>query len=138
MRLFFGLIAAAAFAAAATPMAGAVAGKGPVWSAHYVAAFAPKFGKAAVPYTGDLDLTFNHGVIAGTYRGTSARPDPYRGKTTSVTGGMSHGLIHLRIGAIAMTNGTIAKNGDIDGTATWGGKLFTFVARPRPAPAATH
>ena len=36
--------------------------------------------RKAYPYTGDLKLTFNHGIITGTYSSISARPDPYYGR----------------------------------------------------------
>ena len=35
-----------------------------------------------------LKLTFNHGIISGTYTSTSARPDPYYGRIIQVTGGV--------------------------------------------------
>ena len=76
----------------------AVAGHGPVWSADYVAAYQPTFGTQSVPYTGDLKLTFNHGIISGTYSSISARPDPYYGRIIQVSGGVKGSGINLRIG----------------------------------------
>ena len=114
----------------------AVAGHGPVWSADYVAAYQPTFGTQSVPYTGDLKLTFNHGIISGTYSSISARPDPYYGRIIQVTGGVKGSGINLRIGSISLPNGTIEKDGTIQGTANWNGKLYNFLAKPRPQPAA--
>ena len=111
----------------------AVAGHGPVWSADYVAAYQSTFGTQGPPYTGDLKLTFNHGIITGTYTSISARPDPYYGRIIQVTGGVKGGGINLRIGSISLPNGTIEKNGTIQGTANWNGKLYNFMAKPRPA-----
>jgi hypothetical protein len=127
--LSFALIAALATGAQAL----AVAGHGPVWSADYVAAYQSTFGTQGPPYTGDLKLTFNHGIITGTYTSISARPDPYYGRIIQVTGGVKGGAINLRIGSISLPNGTIEKNGTIQGTANWNGKLFNFMAKPRSA-----
>jgi hypothetical protein len=110
----------------------AVAGHGPVWSADYVAAYQPTFGTQGVPYSGDLKLTFNHGIITGTYTSASVRPDPYYGRIVQVTGGYKSGQINLNIGNISLPNGTIAKDGTIKGTANWNGKLYNFLAKPRP------
>jgi hypothetical protein len=109
----------------------AVAGHGPVWSADYVAAYQSTFGTQGPPYTGDLKLNFNHGIITGTYTSISARPDPYYGRIIQVTGGVKGSGINLRIGSISLPNGTIEKNGTIQGTANWNGKLFNFMAKPR-------
>jgi hypothetical protein len=112
----------------------AVAGHGPVWNADYVAAYQPQFGNTqAAPYTGDLKLSFNHGIITGTYSSISARPDPYYGRIIQVTGGVKGSGINLRIGSISLPVGTIEKDGTIKGTANWNGKLYNFLAKPRPA-----
>jgi hypothetical protein len=118
----------------------AVAGHGPVWNADYVAAYQPTFGTQGVPYTGDLKLSFNHGIITGTYSSISARPDPYYGRIIQVTGGVKGSGINLRIGSISLPNGTIEKDGTIKGTANWNGKLYNFLAKPRPqsTPKPTH
>jgi hypothetical protein len=110
----------------------AVAGHGPVWNADYVAAYQPTFGTQSAPYTGDLKLKFNHGIITGTYSSISARPDPYYGRIIQVTGGVKGSGINLRIGNISLPNGTIGKDGTIQGTANWNGKLYNFLAKPRP------
>jgi len=114
----------------------AVAGHGPVWTADYVAAYQSTFGTQGPPYTGDLKLSFNHGIITGTYTSISARPDPYYGRIIQVTGGMKGSGINLRIGNISLPNATIEKDGTIQGTANWNGKLYNFLAKPRPQPAA--
>jgi hypothetical protein len=109
----------------------AVAGHGPVWSADYVVAYQSTFGAQGVPYAGDLKLSVNHGIITGTYTSISVRPDPYYGRIIQVTGGVKGGGINLRIGNISLPNGTIAKDGTIQGTANWNGKLYNFLAKPR-------
>jgi hypothetical protein len=112
----------------------AVAGHGPVWNADFVAAYQPQFGNTqSPPYTGDLKLSFNHGIITGTYSSISARPDPYYGRIIQVTGGVKGTSINLRIGSISLPNGTMSKSGTISGTANWNGKLYNFMAKPRPS-----
>jgi len=52
------------------------------------------------PWTGDLTLKINaEGIINGTYRSTSSRPDPFRGNIITVTGGLNGKNIHLDFGS---------------------------------------
>ena len=53
----------------------------------------------ALPWTGDLTIRINpEGIINGTYRSTSIRPDPFRGNIITVTGGLSGNNIRLDFG----------------------------------------
>jgi hypothetical protein len=52
------------------------------------------------PWTGDLTLKINpEGIINGTYRSTSTKPDPFHGKIITVSGGLNGKNIHLDFGA---------------------------------------
>lgn len=75
-------------------------------------------------------------IITGTYASISARPDPCYGRIIQVTGGVKGSGINLRIGNISLPNGTIEKDGTIQGTANWNGNLYNFMAKPRPQTAA--
>src|SRR5579863_10025656 len=102
-------LALAAFAGGA---ALAVVGHGSRWSATYVAAYNPLFG-GGVPYSGEMKLTFNQGIISGTYTATSTRPDPLYGRIISVTGTVTHGNINLDVGGMSgfTLRGTLASDG---------------------------
>lgn len=67
---------------------------------HFVVNIMPHNSKS-VPWTGDMTLKINpEGIINGTYRSTSTRPDPFHGKIITVTGGLTGGKnIHLEFGA---------------------------------------
>ncbi len=108
----------------------------PVWSATYVAAYQPQFGRRGVPFTGTMTLRFNHGIISGTYVANSVRPDPLNGRTVLVSGGVSHGQIHLIFQAPAnfTVRGTLAEDAEISGTATINRQFFSFVARVKSVP----
>ena len=69
-------------------------------TAHFIVNIMPHNSKS-VPWTGDMTLKINpEGIINGTYRSTSTRPDPFHGKIITVTGGLSGGKnIHLEFGA---------------------------------------
>lgn len=107
-----------------------------VWSATYVAARQSTFGRRGVPFTGTMVLRFNHGIISGTYVGTSVRPDPLNNRTTLVSGGVSHGQIHLIFQAPAnfTVRGTLAEDGEISGSTTINRQIFTFVAKVKSVP----
>jgi hypothetical protein len=107
-----------------------------VWSATYVAAYTPTFGPNRVPFSGTLKLNFNHGIISGTYVANSVRPDPLNGRTTLVSGGVSHGQIHLIFQAPAnfTVRGTLAENAEISGTATINRRFFSFLAKVKSVP----
>jgi len=99
-----------------------------------VAAFQPHFGHQGVPYTGIMKLTFNHTAITGTYESTSVRPDPMHGRIINVIGTVSEGNVILHIASLSMLNGKIDSSGTIDGTVSWQGKLFNFVAKVKSSP----
>jgi hypothetical protein len=107
-----------------------------VWSATYVAAYQSQFGARGVPFTGTLKLNFNHGVINGTYVAHSVRPDPLVGRTTLVTGTLSHGQIRLTFQAPGgfTVRGTLAEDAHISGTATVRGSFFSFLAKVKSVP----
>ena len=126
---------ALALASAAAAAAFAVVGHGPVWSATYVAAYNPLWN-GGVPYAGDMKLTFNHGIISGTYSAISTRPDPLYGRIINVTGTVQHGNIYLDIGGISgfTVRGTLSSNGEISGTATQKGHMYRFLAKVKSSP----
>lgn len=105
-----------------------------VWSATYVAAFQPTLGTQGVPYSGILKLSFNHGIITGTYQSESVRPDPMYGRIVNVTGNTNKGYVLLRFGSLSLPNGTIDHNGTIGGTANWQGRLWDFLAIVKSKP----
>ncbi|MGA8535135.1 MAG: hypothetical protein WB615_13585 [Candidatus Tumulicola sp.] len=110
---------AVALAAACAGSALAVAGHGPVWSATYVAAYNPLFN-GGVPYSGEMKLKYDHGIIGGTYTATSVKPDPLYGRIVNVTGTVQHGNINLDVGGMSgfTVRGTLSGDGTISGTAT--------------------
>lgn len=116
----------------------AILGHGPQWSATYVAAYQPTFGSGSsnVPYAGTMKLTFNHGIISGTYVSDSVRPDPLYGKTIPVSGGVQHGHVTLNFGTFAgfTVRGTLAGDGQISGTATIKGRFYNFLAKVKSSP----
>lgn len=107
----------------------------PQWSATYVAAYNPLFG-GGVPYSGEMKLAFNHGIIAGTYSATSTRPDPLYGRIITVTGTVQHGNINLDVGGMSgfSVRGTLDGNGTISGTATQKGRMYAFLAKVKSSP----
>lgn len=109
---------------------------GRVWQATYVAAYQPTFGRQGVPYSGILKLKFDNGVISGTYESDSVRPDPLRGRTIPVSGGVSQGHVTLDISAGGgfTVRGTIAGDGEISGTATIKGSFYNFLAKVKSSP----
>jgi hypothetical protein len=107
-----------------------------VWSATYVAAYTPTFGPNRLPFTGTLKLNFNHGIISGSYVANSVRPDPLHGRTVLVSGGVSHGQIHLIFQAPAnfTVRGTLAEDAQISGSATINRQIFSFLAKVKSVP----
>jgi hypothetical protein len=124
-----------ALGASAVASALAVAGHGPVWSATYVAAYNPLWN-GGVPYAGEMKLSFNHGIISGTYSSMSTRPDPLYGRIINVTGTVQHGNINLDVGGISgfTVRGTMSGNGEISGTATQKGHMYRFLAKVKSSP----
>lgn len=128
-------VAAFVFAALAGAPALAILVNRPVWSATYVAAYNPLFS-GGVPYSGDMKITVNHGVISGSYTATSVRPDPLYGRTVNLTGTLQHGYVTLRVpgsGGFSM-RGTLERDGTISGTATRSGRSYRFLAKVRSSP----
>lgn len=107
----------------------------PVWSATYVAAYNPLF-KGGVPYSGEMKLSFNHGIISGTYTATSSRPDPLYGRILNVTGTVQHGNINFTVGGGSgfSLRGTLHQDGAISGTATQRGHSYNFLAKVKSSP----
>jgi hypothetical protein len=101
----------------------------------YVAAFAPVFGNA-VPHTGLMQLVVSAGTIDGTYTGTSVAPDYLNNRMLPVSGSVSpnDGYVQLSIGGALTLRGTMAADGSISGTASYGGRLYEFVAKPDAGP----
>jgi hypothetical protein len=131
--------AALAIALCSLPAARAAVVHGGEWSATYIAAHNPLFS-GGVPYSGEMQLRFNHGIINGTYRGTSVRPDPLQGRIVPVSGTVSQGHITLNIGQAGVQSGgfsvtgTLAESGTISGTATQRGQLYQFLAKVKSSP----
>jgi hypothetical protein len=105
------------------------------WSATYVAAYNPMWN-GGVPYSGDLKLKFNHGIISGTYTATSVKPDPMYGRLMNVTGTVTSGNIYLDVGGMSGYNvrGKLESDGTISGTATRSGKQYRFLAKIKSSP----
>jgi len=97
----------------------------------YTAAFQPQFG-GGVPYTGTLVLTYHpDGIISGTYRGNSIRPDPFNNRTTTLTGGVTGKYVHFStagLGPSLSFNGQL-QHGTLTGTARTHGRRYDFVAK---------
>jgi hypothetical protein len=108
----------------------------PDWSATYVAAYQSTFGPRGVPFTGTMSLRFNHGIISGTYIANSVRPDPLNGRRVLVSGGVSHGQIHLTFQAPAnfTVRGTLGENAEISGSTTINRRVFSFMAKVKSVP----
>ena len=64
-------------------------------------------------WTGDLAITVNDkGIVSGQYRSNSIKPDPFRGQTVHVTGGVSGDFIRISFGTMGHVSakGTIAED----------------------------
>jgi hypothetical protein len=84
----------------------------------------------STPWTGTMTIRVNaEGLINGTYRSTSARPDPFYGRMVTVTGALQGQNIRLSFGiSPAVTvRGELFSNG-ISGTTTFNGGRFEFLA----------
>lgn len=87
-----------------------------------------------IPYTGKLELQVHpDGIVGGSYRSDSVRPDPFYGQIESVIGGVTGNSIHFSIGArgVISVKGEFKgpHNDEIVGTAQINGKLYEFYAR---------
>jgi hypothetical protein len=97
----------------------------------YVAAFAPIFGPAKIPYAGTMQLVVRGNTISGSYTGISSRPDRFENRIEPVVGTLADdGYVQLSIGNALSFTGTMDKNGTIAGTATYAGGLYEFTAEP--------
>ena len=90
--------------------------------------------KQGVPWTGDLTIRVNQeGLINGTYRSTSIRPDPFYGKIITVTGALTGGNnIRLSFGVSPniTIRGEVVNNG-IHAVTTYKGGRVEFLAQSR-------
>jgi hypothetical protein len=129
------LVALAAAVLTGPSLAATVQTHAPEWSATYVAAYSPMW-HGGVPYSGDMKLKFNHGIISGTYTATSVKPDPMYGRIINVTGTVTHNNIYLDIGGMSgfSFRGTLEKDGTISGTATRKGHQYEFLAKIKSSP----
>jgi hypothetical protein len=128
-------LAALTFAALGFAPALAISVNRPLWNATYVAAYNPLFS-GGVPYSGEMKIRVNHGIISGTYSSTSVRPDPLYGRTVNLTGTVQDGYVTLNVpgtGGFSM-RGTLERDGTISGTATRGGRTYRFLAKVRSSP----
>jgi hypothetical protein len=97
----------------------------------YVAAFAPIFGPSGVPHAGTMRLLVQGSTISGSYTGISVRPDRFNNRIEPVVGTLADdGYVQLSIGNALSFTGTMAQDGTIAGTATYGGRLYEFTAEP--------
>src|SRR5271165_753302 len=83
-------------------------------------------------WTGDLKFSVNaDGIVNGTYRSNSVRPDPFYGKIVTVTGGVTGTNIRLSFGIVPniSVRGTVANNA-ITGATQYNGGTLEFVADP--------
>ena len=135
MRFLRSTFLAVVAAAICAGPAYAVSVQSPEWSATYVAAYNPLW-HGGVPYSGDMKLKFNHGIVSGTYTATSVRPDPMYGRIISVSGNVSHSNITLYVGGMSgfTVRGTLENTGTISGTATKSGKQYRFLAKIKSSP----
>jgi hypothetical protein len=95
----------------------------------YVAAFQPA-NSVAQPFSGTMSLTYNHGIVSGTYTDSSSDPRaPLANRVRlAVSGGVdSTGNMTLLIGPLSF-HGTLHGQW-IKGTATVYGRIYTFQAR---------
>jgi hypothetical protein len=82
------------------------------------------------PWTGDMTIKDNaEGIINGTYRSTSIRPDPFYGKIVTVIGAINGKSIRLSFGIVpnVTVRGELVKGG-IQGTTAYNGGTLEFVA----------
>jgi len=98
---------------------------------HYYCHWTKQFG-GGLAWTGDLKFNVNsEGILNGTYRSNSVRPDPFYGKIITVTGGVTGTNIRLSFGiSPSLTaRGTVANNA-ITGSTQYNGSTILLVANP--------
>ena len=83
------------------------------------------------PWTANLTLKVNaEGIVSGTYRSTSIKPDPFYGKIIQVRGGLTGENIHFSF----VNEGNVRFSGKLDaagivGTAFFKNSMMNFVAK---------
>ena len=96
----------------------------------YNCQWSPRVGHG-VGWTGTLTMRVNaEGVISGTYRSTSVRPDPFYGRTITVSGGLTGGnniRLSFGISPNVTVRGVVVKNG-IQGSTSYNGGSVEFLA----------
>ena len=94
----------------------------------YVIGFHP-LNSSAHPYLGQMHLTFNHGIISGTYTDISIRPgSPFANvHNAPVSGGLSGSHVTFTVRQVTF-RGTM--DGEkMSGSATIRGTIYTFAAQ---------
>jgi len=99
-------------------------------NAHYRCGITPRIG-GGVPWTGNLTLSISaDGIVNGSYRSASIRPDPFHGKTMVVTGGSTGNSIHFAFGMSGRPSVQAHFHGrDIVGTMFSSTRMYDFVAQ---------
>lgn len=99
-------------------------------TATYAVSYNTRTRPSSTPFTGQMTLTFNNGIISGRYTDTSIRPGgPLANmRNEMVSGGMSNGAVNLTIGRFSV-HGSIHDNA-ISGTMLVRSTPFDFRARP--------
>jgi len=99
---------------------------------HFVVNITPRL-LGGVPWTGELTFRVSpDGIINGTYKSTSVKPDPFYGKIITVTGALSQKNIRLEFGLRGnfAVDGTYEPGVGIVGTALSArGAWYDFVAK---------
>jgi hypothetical protein len=97
-------------------------------SVPYLIGFHP-LSSSAHPYVGQMHLTFNHGIISGTYTDISTKPgSPFANAyNIPVTGGVSGSDVTMHIRQVTF-RGTV-KGEKMRGSATIRGSIYTFAAQ---------
>ncbi len=109
-------------------LARAVAINGTAAKVPYVIGFHP-LNSSQTPYLGQMHLTFNNGVISGTYTDISNRPgSPFaNAQNVPVTGGLSGSHVTLVIRQVTF-RGTLSGE-KMSGSATIRGTIYEFAAQ---------
>ena len=90
--------------------------------------------RMSTPWTGDMTIRDNaEGLINGTYRSTSIKPDPFYGKIITVTGAVNGKNIRLSFGIVpnVTVTGELIKGG-IQGQTAYNGGTMEFKAAIAP------
>ncbi len=121
------LLAAVALGALAG-RADAISENAIVRNVPYVIAFKPMYS-GTVPFTGVMKLTFNNGIVSGTYTDDSIKPGgPFANRrNVYVSGGISGQRIDFTIGPIGFHG--IFYGNTIAGSAIIRGRIYEFEAQ---------